>query len=195
MRNPELIIIEQDELLALARMDVEKGQLESALIKLKQILAEESPIADAISMLARLYAQLGLYSKAQQYFKKYVEVNPEAEIEYFQLGMTYFEAGQNSEAEEIWNDILTKKATHPPSLYYKSLSMARSKKSSGAKETLGVLLKSVSPDNLYFQRGKELLAAIEAGKNVHSIKETGSTKNEKSNRENNKLSKLYETEY
>jgi tetratricopeptide (TPR) repeat protein len=194
MKDTETISLEQDELLALARIDIEKGQLESALLKLKQITAEKKPLADALSMLARLYAQLGLYTKAQQFFKKYVETNPDAEIEYFQLGMTYFEAGENDKAEEIWNDILTKKSTHPPSLYYKSLSLARSKNHSEAKAGLSLLLNSVSPDNLYFQRGKELLTAIEAGNNISSINADDS-KVDKTAQDYANISKLYETEH
>lgn len=180
------VLLEQDELLALARIDVEKGELEAALIKLKQILMKENPIPDAISMLARLYAQIGLYTKAQEFFGRYVEMKPDADVEYFQLGMTYFESGQNERAQEIWDDILTKKPEHPPSLYYKSLILTRTDKHSEAKELLDVLLKTAAPDNLYFQRGKELLMALEAGKNV---------KEEKKESLNESARKLYETEH
>lgn len=193
MNDSYQLNLDQDELLALARIDIEKEELESALIKLKQILLQESPIPDAISMIARLYAQLGLYNKAQEFFGKYVEINPDAEIEYFQLGMTYFESGQNSKAEEIWDDILANKATHPPCLYYKSLSLAKKDNPSGAKELLDVLLKSASPDNLYFQRGKELLIAIDAGENVKAFNQD--KKEEKKEPVYENVSKLYETEH
>jgi hypothetical protein len=49
-----------DELLALARHDVQRGDLQAGLLKLKGLVALASPPAEAIATIARVYAQLGL---------------------------------------------------------------------------------------------------------------------------------------
>jgi tetratricopeptide (TPR) repeat protein len=152
-----------DELLALARLDVERGALDQALSRLKSVLKSPAPTADAFSMAARLYAQLGLYDRSQKLFQRYLQLKPESLLETFQLGMTHYDAGQPNEALNVWESILKQSPVHPPALFYKALVLSQTGKVADARGTLDVLLKSAPADNLYFGRAKELLQAIDAG--------------------------------
>jgi tetratricopeptide (TPR) repeat protein len=149
--------LENDELLALARLDIEKTNLSDALLKLKQILSTETAPAEAFSMCARLYAQLGLWDRAQDMYQKFLKLEPSAITETFQLGMVHFDAGRSAEALKIWDGLLKDHPTHPPALFYRALSLAKEGNTPQARQTLDVLLKSAPTDNLYFGRGKELL--------------------------------------
>jgi Tfp pilus assembly protein PilF len=154
---------DNDELLALAALDLGKGNTESALLKIKTVLGSANPPAQAYSMAARIYGQLRLFGRAQEMFKTYLSSNPESPVETFQLAMTYFDAGERQEALKIWEGILKKQPAHPPALFYRALALAQEGDTANARKTLEILLKSAPTDNLYFNQGKELLGAIERG--------------------------------
>lgn len=156
-------IFDADELIALARLDMDKGNVEAALGKLKQVLTNAEPLPEAQAMAAKIYAQLGLYDRARALFQAYLQTNPKAITEKFQFGMTHFDAGQHHEAFVVWEGVLKEFPTHPPALFYKSLVLTQEGKLADAKQTLDILLKSAPPDNLYFGRGKELLQTIGNG--------------------------------
>ena len=154
---------DSEELLALAKLDLSKSETEKALLKIKQVLADGKPPAEAYSLAAKIYAQLRLFSRAQDMFKTYVKANPDALLETFQLGMTYFDAGDRKEAINTWQKILEKQPIHPPALFYTALSFAQENDTASAKKILGTLIQSAPNDNLYFNQGKELLTSIEKG--------------------------------
>jgi len=153
---------EADELMALARLDIESGALDAALQKLKQVIIDPAPPAEALSMAARLYAQLGLWDRAKPLFQRYLESQPNAVNEAFQLGMVHFDGGQADEAILIWENLLKAHPTHPPALFYRALAKHQLGQSAEARHALDILIKSAPPDNLYFNRAKELLQAIES---------------------------------
>jgi len=152
-----------DELLAFARLDIERSNYEGALGKLKKVVATGSAPVDAYAMTARLYAQLGLFERAKDFFQKYLALNPNALVEKFQLGMAYFDTGHAKEAIALWSEILEKQPMHPPALFYKGFALAQQGQTAEAKDLLNALLKNAPADNLYFGRARELLQAIETG--------------------------------
>jgi tetratricopeptide (TPR) repeat protein len=154
---------DRDELLALARLDVERGQLEAALGKLKHLVAAPDRQPEALVLAARLYAQLGLMPRAQQLFEMYIAAKPDALHERFELGMTYFDSGKADRAVAMWSKVLESQPTHPPALFYTGLASAQAGKLADAKRSLDILMKSAATDNLYFSKGKELLSEIDQG--------------------------------
>lgn len=157
------VTFEPDELLALARLDIDKGDVEQGLLKLKQLLALEMPPAEVFPVAARVYAQLRLFDRAQSLFKHYLVLHPEAEIELFQLGMTYLDSDQGQEAMQIWDQLLKVNATHPPALFYRALCLANEARVVDARQTLDILLQAIPADNLYFGKGKTLLDTLNRG--------------------------------
>jgi len=154
-------LFEADELVALARHNIERGELDEALGKLKQAMSDTAPPAEAFAMGARLYAQLGLWERAKPLYQRFLEAEPNAVNEAFQLGMVHFDSGQIDEAVNIWENLLKNHPTHPPALFYRSLAKHQTGQTAEARRTLDVLIKSAAPDNLYFNRAKELLQTIE----------------------------------
>ena len=159
--------LERDELLALARRDAEAGRVEEALRKLKPLIAGDDALAEALPLAARIYAQLDLVERARACYRKYLAARPEAVLESFELGMTYYEKGDAGEAEKLWHGVLERSPTHPPALFYRALLAARAGRAPDARRDLEVLIKAVPADNLYVTRGKELLQEMDSQKGAH----------------------------
>lgn len=166
-------VFDAEELLALARLALENNQIESALQKLKKLVADADAPADSLALAARVYAQLRLFEKAAKLYESYLEKRPDALLERFQLGMTRFDAGNLAEALKVWEAVLKQQPDYPPALFYRSLALSYAGKTMEAKPILEALLKSIPADNLYFGRAKELLQAIEAGRVAPPVAKSG----------------------
>jgi tetratricopeptide (TPR) repeat protein len=154
---------DSDEIVALARLDMEQGRVEQALLKLKALLAHASPPPEAISMAAKIYAQLGLFDRAKSLFERYLSIRPEAVEEEFQLGMVQLDKGESDQALQTWQGMLKRMPTFPPGLFYSAVVLNGQGKMADAIRHLDVLIKTAPADNLYFGRSKELLQSIERG--------------------------------
>jgi tetratricopeptide (TPR) repeat protein len=165
MRNDETL--ERDELLALARRDLEAGRIEDALRKLKPLIAGDDAMVEALPLAARVYAQLRLTARAQACYRKFLAARPDALLETFELGMTHFETGDNREAVRLWQGVLERAPTHPPALFYRALLATREGRLPEAHRDLQVLLNAAPADNLYVARAKELLQEIDGKKAGH----------------------------
>lgn len=152
---------EIDELSALARLDLEHNRVEQALSKLKYILNQQSNHAEAVRMAARVYAQIGLYSRARILFEQFIAMHPDTIEEKFQLGMVCLDSGQSEQALQIWEDILSRQPIHPPALFYSAVILSRQSKFAEARRNLDVLLQTAPADNLFFTKAKELLQTLE----------------------------------
>lgn len=150
-----------EELTALARIDIEQGRLDHALARLKRVLAGHEPPADAIGMAARLYARLGLVDQAQPLYRQYLSMRPGSLEEEFQLGMLQFNRGEADAAMALWEGTLRRDAVFPPSLYYCAVVLKEKGRLAEARRNLDVLLRTAPVDNLYFERSKDLLHAID----------------------------------
>jgi tetratricopeptide (TPR) repeat protein len=165
-------LLESDEIIAIARFDIENGRLDEALYKLKRLIAEQDPPIEALSMAARLYAQLRLFERAEILFRRYIEQNEDAVVELFQLGMSMFDGGKHDEALAVWENLLSRQPNYPPAQFYRGLLLARKGKLDAARAQLDELLRHIPADNLYFSRARELLQ--ELGKfRVDQSDETG----------------------
>lgn len=154
-----------DEQLALARFDMEQNRPEQALAKLKSLLNETPVPPAALSLCGRLYAQLGLFERAQGLFERFVALNPTALDEAFQLGMVTFDLGDVEGALRAWDALLERAPVYPPALFYSALALARLGRLVDAQRNLNILLQAIPNDNLYFERGRELLAKVEGDLN------------------------------
>lgn len=156
---------DSEELLALARLDVEKERLDQALVKLKQIVANDrlstrQPLVWA--ELGRLYGQLKLRDKAKEAYRRYIDLTPEALHERFQLGLVCFELGEVENALDLWREVISMTPLYPPALFYTALASAQSGALGNAWEICRQLLDRVEAENFYFGQAKDLLARIEA---------------------------------
>lgn len=154
--------LDGEELLVFARLDLEQGRVEAALLKFKRILASGSPPTEALLEAARVYAQLGLRKKAQSLFKSYLKHEPDDVEARFQFGMVLFEDDQRDAAFPLWDQVLKKAPQHPPALFYRALATAQSGKIPEARQQLTALTQAVPTDNLYFARARDLLKDLES---------------------------------
>jgi tetratricopeptide (TPR) repeat protein len=168
---------ESDELMALIRLNMDKGDMEAALKKVKAVLLRNDKPNEALSVAARIYAQLGLFSKSSEYYSEFLAQEPEALVERFQLGMTHFDLGEIDQALKVWDEVLKRHEGHPPASYYKALVLSQKGEVATAVELLNGLLKTIMADNLYFDRSRELLAALKQSGRADSGIQSGKKAN------------------
>ena len=156
-------VFDGEELLVLARIDVRNEALAQALSKLKTALSLPEYPQEVLVESARLYSQLGLFTKAQPLYKQYLERIPGDIDAKFQLGMTLFETGRQREAVSIWDEVMSVSEYYPPALFYKSLALLQLRYPEPAKALLEALIAQVESDNLYVERARKLLEAINEG--------------------------------
>ena len=161
-------LLDGEELLALAQYDVEKGNLDTALLKLKVAVSKDDAPIYVKSVIARLYAQLKMPAKAEQLFKEYLAVVPDAITEKFQLGMVSLEQGQRESALVLWSELLEVIPAHPPSLFYSAVAKLEMGDKAEARRNLEVLLQSAAVDNMYYGKAKDLMLALDRGKEVEN---------------------------
>jgi tetratricopeptide (TPR) repeat protein len=157
----DLSLFDVHELLALAQDDIDNKRFSEALFKVKTALAMPKPPNDLLAVAAKLYGQLRLFDKAKALFNRYLEQEPQATHERFQLGMVHFDNGETEAALTIWGHLLEQHPVHPPARYYSALANSKIVDWIAAQKHLDILLKSVAADNMYFGMGKELLTAIQ----------------------------------
>lgn len=150
-----------EELLALARLDLEKGAVEQGLSKLKRAVQQADAPLEARVELARLYAQLGLRGKARPHYQAYVESHPQDVHAQFQLGMLSFEDGQPDAALGAWERVLQASASYPPALFYSALIVARRGQHADARRMLRSAMDVIPAENLYYQRSRDLLVSLD----------------------------------
>lgn len=154
-----LDILELDELVILANLDLEANNLSDALIKLK-LAYKKGGKGELLAILARLYARLALFDKAKPLFAEYIRENPNAMVEKFQYGMTFFDSNDLEQALGIFNSILEHEPAHPPAKFYSSLVLLRKEDVKEATRRLEEILSTVDKENLFYQRAKEQLIAL-----------------------------------
>lgn len=165
-------LLESDEIMAIARFDIENGRLDDALYKLKRLIMEQDPPIEALSMAARLYAQLRLFERAETLFRRYIELNEDAVVELFQLGMSMFDGGKHDEALAVWENLLSRQPNYPPAQFYRGLLLARKGKLDAARTQLDELLRQIPADNLYFSHARELIQELDKFR-VNNSDDTG----------------------
>jgi tetratricopeptide (TPR) repeat protein len=154
--------LDGEELLALAKHEIQRGDFERALARLKPLVSLADPPADALAVAARVYAQLGLMERARAAFARYLESHPGAVHETFELGATYFDQGDDPKALEHWHRALSLQPTHPPTLFFSAAALSRAGKGADARRHLDVLFNSAPADNLYVERGRDLQKTLDA---------------------------------
>ena len=153
---------DHDELIALAQHDMAQGRLEGALAKLKRVVQADSAPIHSLAMTAKLYAQLGLFTRSKVLYERYLVTDAHSDEINFELGMIHFDSSDAGTALRIWSELLDRTPTYPPALFYSALALSGDGRLGEAKRHLDVLLHSAAEDNLYYGRGKDLLRSIEA---------------------------------
>lgn len=156
-------LFDAEELLSLARLDLQKGDVAAGLGRLKQALQKPDCPTAALVEAARVYAQLGLRKKAQPLFGQYLEQSPNDVDARFQLGMVAFEDGEIGAALSVWEQVLQSTPVYPPALFYRAAALVRQGDATEGRRLLRSAMDVIEADNLYFKRSKDLLAAIESG--------------------------------
>ncbi|ABC30805.1 tetratricopeptide repeat protein [Hahella chejuensis] len=157
----DLSLFEGDELLALARLDVDAKRIDEALAKLKRAYQLPEFPPEVESLLAKIYAQLDLLERASFHYESFLARETKAVLERFQYGMVQFEQGIKDRALQVWAEVLEDEPTHPPSLFYASLANVELGNENEARRLIDILLKSAPVDNLYFNRAKTLLQDLD----------------------------------
>lgn len=154
-------ILDNEENIALTKWYIQEKQLDKALKHIKPVINGKEPNTEALIIAARLYAQLQLFNHAQTLFEKYLEKHSDDINIIFQLGMTYFDNGEQDKALDAWLKILEKAPGHPPALFYCAIARLQKGETELALSQLKHIINTAQVDNLYYEKAKELIVQVE----------------------------------
>ncbi|PIP55621.1 MAG: hypothetical protein COX06_02275 [Candidatus Zambryskibacteria bacterium CG22_combo_CG10-13_8_21_14_all_42_17] len=146
--NPEIPLL-------LARLEVNKGDLESARSFIRHSIALKEDYADAYLILARLEIELGNTAGAISSAERLALLTPNNSGIYFELGLLKYFSKDVAGAAEAFNTALRLTPDYANAKYYLGLSLAQLGRVNEAMALLKELL-ITNPDN------PELMAALEA---------------------------------
>lgn len=79
-----------------------EGNLDDAIIILKEILAVRPSHEISLGMLASIYLQIGMHQQAISHFETLLDIYPNNPLARFQLGMARLSQGQPQAALDTW---------------------------------------------------------------------------------------------
>lgn len=145
-----------DELLALARMDLQEKNCQESLWKIKLAMGKCDDGHEAYALAGRVYAQIGLYDKARDAYVNYITHNPDAILERFQHGMVLFDMGDFEKAQATWQELLQQSPGYPPALYYMAICWLQADNKDKAMQLITELKNTAPKDNYYVNLAIEM---------------------------------------
>lgn len=145
-----------EETLALAREHFEQNRIEDALVRIKQLLNEESPAPGVRELAARIYARLRLHGRAIALLRQCLEREPESLERQVELAMVYQDSGDLDTALRHWDAMLQRHPLMPPALFNAAWLLAQRRQFADAGRHIEVLLQTAAEDNLYVGKAREL---------------------------------------
>jgi tetratricopeptide (TPR) repeat protein len=153
---------DDEERMALARVDLKKGDVAGALEKLKSVIASDAPPPGAFSLCGHIYLQLELPERARPLFVKHLTLQPDSPDESYLLGSIHFQAGRNAQALAAWDAVLQQYPTYTGALFYRAVLRSQQGQAALARDDLDVLIKSIPVENPFFKPAKELLQRLDS---------------------------------
>jgi predicted Zn-dependent protease len=101
--------IDAREALSLAAACAKRGELEPAMVHLKELLQADPNHEIANGMLAGIYAQLNMTDRAVAGYRRVLAVNPQNVLARFQLGLVLLTTGHPQEAVNTLHPCLADK--------------------------------------------------------------------------------------
>lgn len=169
-------LLDGEELVALARLELENNQVAAALVKLKYAKTRQSIPVDVHALLGKAFARLGLFKKAQQEFSIYIERQPDALQERFELGVALRDGGDTAAAITTWSRVLEASPNYPPALFFRSLLLLDENRRDEGVFGLRQLIDTTNPENLYVKRAHDVLNALEGDDKQRTAAYTDSDK-------------------
>ena len=156
-------LFDDPELLSLADLDFQGDRHEAALSKLKILLSRGSAPLQTYALLGRIYATIGLLTKAKQAFGFYLDNESESERrvnETFQLGLVEKDMGNIEDAITIWDDLLNSMPEHSPTLYQKALALIGKGEKQAAVDLLNRVLETADDNDPYIPMADQMLSKL-----------------------------------
>jgi tetratricopeptide (TPR) repeat protein len=101
--------IDTREALSLATACARRGELESAMLHLKELLEADPDHEIAAGMLGGIYAQLNMTERAIGCYRRVLAINPQNVLARFQLGLVQLTSGHPREAVDTLRPCLADK--------------------------------------------------------------------------------------
>ncbi len=159
-----------EELIALARLDIENHYIDGALAKIKTCLSCQDIPLEISSLAAKIYSQLRLFNNAKHRYQLFLSSMPPVIIEKFQLGLIYLESGHYKPARTVWRELLEYEPASSPTLYHGAIDHLTSRNKPAAERNLNLMLHILATNSRYFDKAKERVQQIQVAllkTNVH----------------------------
>ena len=146
-----------DEILALAAQNAQKEDFEQAIVHLKTLLNATPNHEIALGMLAGIYAQLNMHSRAIDLFHCILKFHPSNPLARFQLGLALLANKQPEEALKAWAPSLKQRddfASH----FYSGVALIELQKPKEAQAMFSQAAKHMDKSHPLFDQLQKFLA-------------------------------------
>jgi Tfp pilus assembly protein PilF len=142
--------------LGLAAACAKRGDLEGAIVHLKEALVSEPDHEIANGMLAGVYAELKLPERATTFYERVLAINPRNILARFQLGLLQLTGGQPQKALATLQPNLADK-TEFLAHFYSGLALLELKRTEEAHDLLQRAAQRMPADHQLYPQLQELL--------------------------------------
>lgn len=97
--------LDTEELLHIAIAESRANDHAGAITHLKQLLSTSPGHADATFLLAAMYAEVGMFDRAEETMRKALDLNPALHTARLQLGQLRYRAGDLAGARAAWAEL------------------------------------------------------------------------------------------
>lgn len=160
MVTPDTSQFDEGKTLELAAAYAKEKNFEQAILSLKDLLAHNAQHAIAAGMLAAIYAEIGLHTRAIQYYAKVLAISPNNPLARLHLGLSQLANRQPADALESWRPALSQPHEFLAH-YYSGLALLQLKKKSEALNLLRQAAQRMPQSHPLYPSLQDLLAGGE----------------------------------
>ena len=131
-----------------------------ALTYFKTIWNNKYSAINNLAHLGRVYAKMHLFDEAIECYEEFLDDNPQAYIEYFQVGLVCLELARQDGLRRNLDKSLQINQHFTPALYYRAIASLMEDDESTALKFLDKTLASAEENNLYFDVAKKLKKSL-----------------------------------
>jgi Flp pilus assembly protein TadD len=146
-------------LLMEATRNIRAGNLDNAIVQLKELIESAPRHEVATGMLAGIYAELGMLDRASQCFRRVLDINPQNPLARFQFGLLQLQAQQPEAALTIWRMTQIKIDDYPTN-FYSGLALIELGRTAEARASLDLAAQHMPANHALRPQLTELLAKL-----------------------------------
>ncbi len=155
-----LSVFNKEELIALSLHDLRAQNFQAALEKIKHILSVPGFPSQAYAVAGKIYDGLGLHVQARAAFLHFLEFNPDAYMELFEVAILERNIGNYDQAIQVFDKVLAIEPYYPDALFYAGDICFQLNRIDEAKKYLNLLVQTAPDGSEYAPMAEQMLRQL-----------------------------------